>query len=113
DPHDLCDYLDAMFRNPRASGLPGYALPDGSLVAALLPHIDYGRGGLTYTWGFKEVVEKSNASLFVIIGTSHYSHERFTLTRQDFLTPLGIVPTDQRYIDRLEKLYGPGLFNDP
>ena len=39
--------------------------------------------------------------LFVIIGTSHYSPHRFTLTRKHFRTPLGIVPTDGSFIDRL------------
>src|SRR5438105_3283354 len=47
-----------------------------------------------------------------IIGTSHYSQHRFTLTRKDFQTPLGIVPTDQDYIDRLAGHFGPGLLDD-
>jgi AmmeMemoRadiSam system protein B len=113
DPDELRRGFAELFAHPNSSGLPRDVKPDGSLIAALVPHIDYARGGLTYTWGFKEIVERTNASLFVIIGTSHYSYERFTLTRQDFRTPLGIVETDQRYIDRLEALYGPGLFNDP
>ncbi len=80
--------------------------------AALIPHIDYARGGVTYAWGFKEVVEQSDASLFVIIGTSHYSPNRFTLTRKNFQTPLGVVPTDQDYINRLVAHFGSGLFDD-
>jgi AmmeMemoRadiSam system protein B len=48
----------------------------------------------------------------VIIATSHYSPHRFTLTRKNFKSPLGIVPTDQEYIDRLEKHFGDGLFDD-
>src|SRR6202011_3580482 len=47
------------------------------------------------------------------ICTSHYSPNRFTLTRQDFQTPLGIARTDQAYIDRLAAHYGDGLFDDP
>ena len=78
----------------------------------MIPHIDYGRGGRTYTWAFKEIYERTAASLFVIIGTSHYSRQRFTLTRKHFATPFGIAPTDQEYIDRLVAHYGPGLFDD-
>jgi AmmeMemoRadiSam system protein B len=104
--------LRELFTGQGGSGLPGEARPDGRLRAALLPHIDYGRGGVSYTWGFKEVVERTEASLFVIIGTSHHSSHRFTLTRKDFKTPLGIVPTDQQYIDRLVGQYGDGLFDD-
>ncbi len=86
--------------------------PGSRLRAALIPHIDYHRGGHSYAWGFKEVFEQTDASLFVIIATSHYSGHRFTLTRKDFKTPLGVVPTDQTYIDRLVAHYGPGLFDD-
>jgi AmmeMemoRadiSam system protein B len=104
--------LDRLFTSPGGAGLPGEPRSDGTLRAALVPHIDYGRGGHTYTWAFKEVYEQTDASLFVIIGTSHYSSHRFTLTRKDFQTPLGVVPTDQAYIDRLVASYGPGLFDD-
>src|SRR5262249_55534760 len=76
-------------------------------------HIDYQRGGQTFAWAFREIAEHTDASLFVIIGTSHYSPARFTLTRQDFKTPLGIAQTDQAYIDRLVAHYGDGLFADP
>ena len=93
-------------------GLPGANGSNRGLRAALIPHIDYPRGGVTYAWGFKEVVERTDAALFVIIGTSHYSAHRFTLTRKKFETPLGIVPTDEGYVDRLVRHYGPGLFDD-
>jgi AmmeMemoRadiSam system protein B len=109
----LRHHLTKLFTEKAGSGLPVQKKPDGKLRAALLPHIDYQRGGSTYTWGFKEVFERTDASLFVIIGTSHYSTNRFTLTRQNFKTPLGVVATDQEYVNRLEAHYGPGLFDDP
>jgi AmmeMemoRadiSam system protein B len=112
EPKALRQQLRQLFTDPRGSGLPRESQPDGSLRAALVPHIDYGRGGLSYTWGFREVFERTDASLFVIIGTSHYSPERFSLTRKHFQTPLGLAQTDQTYIDRLEKHYGDGLFAD-
>jgi AmmeMemoRadiSam system protein B len=104
--------LRRLFTGPGGPGLPDGARPDGRLRAALVPHIDYARGGVSYTWGFKEVVERTDASLFVIIGTSHYSGHRFTLTRKHFKTPLGVTPTDQTYLDRLVARYGDGLFDD-
>jgi AmmeMemoRadiSam system protein B len=112
DPDALRRQLARLFTGPKGPGLPVPQQPDGRLRAALLPHIDYQRGGPTFAWGFKEVFERSDASLFVIIGTSHYSGHRFTLTRKDFKTPLGVVPTDQAYIDRLVAHYGDGLFDD-
>ena len=92
--------------------MPQEKRPDGALRAALIPHIDYHRGGGTFAWGFREVFERTDASLFVIIGTSHYSSHRFTLTRKDFKTPLGLARSDQAYIDRLVNHYGDGLFDD-
>jgi AmmeMemoRadiSam system protein B len=104
--------LRGFFTHPRGPGLPEVSSKDSRLQAALLPHIDFHRGGISYAWGFKEVVERTDAALFVIIGTSHYSGHRFTLTRKHFQTPLGLVQTDQAYIDRLVSHYGPGLFED-
>jgi AmmeMemoRadiSam system protein B len=83
------------------------------LRALLAPHIDYARGGITYAWGYKDLAEKCSARVFVIVATSHYSPARFTLSRQDFKTPLGVVPTDQDYVDRLVAHYGDSLFEDP
>jgi AmmeMemoRadiSam system protein B len=108
----LRNQLQRFFTGRGGSGVPADARPDGKLRAALVPHIDYQRGGAAYTWAFKEIFERSAASLFVIIGTSHYSSHRFTLTRKNFRTPLGIAPTDQEYVDRLVKQYGDGLFDD-
>jgi MEMO1 family protein len=113
DATELRKQLLELFTGRQSSGLPDPNVrPNGRLRAVLAPHIDYGRGGRTYTWAFKELVEQTTASLFVIIGTSHYSRHRFTLTRKHFKTPLGVVPADQDYIDRLEKHFGAGLFAD-
>lgn len=112
EPDALRQQVRRLFTAPHGPGLPRHTTPDGSLRAALLPHIDYARGGVSYAWGFKEVFERTDASLFVIIATSHYSANRFTLTRQHFRTPLGVLPTDQQYIDRLVTHYGDGLFDD-
>lgn len=112
EPEALRLQIRRLFTGRKGPGLPRDPVPEGRLRAALLPHIDYHRGGATFAWGFKEVAEQSAASLFVIIGTSHYSPCRFTLTHQYFKTPLGIVPTDRHYIDRLVAHYGEGLFDD-
>jgi AmmeMemoRadiSam system protein B len=112
DPDALREQLRQCFAAGDGPGLPEERKPDGALRAALVPHIDFARGGTTFAHGFKEVYERSDAALFVIIGTSHYSPHRYTLTRKGFLTPLGIAQTDQIYIDQLEKHYGDGLFED-
>jgi MEMO1 family protein len=112
-PDEIRTTFHGLFTHPHGPGLPREPGDDPAFVGALLPHIDYARGGVSYAWGFKEVFERTRASLFVIVGTSHYSPQRFTLTRKHFRTPLGTVPTDQDYIDRLVSRYGDGLFDDP
>jgi AmmeMemoRadiSam system protein B len=112
EPDALRTQLRSLFTAKCGPGLPRERKPDGALRAALIPHIDYARGGKTFAWGFREVVERTDASLFVIIGTSHHSGHRYTLTRKNFQTPLGVATTDQRYIDQLAKHYGDELFDD-
>ena len=75
--------------------------------------MDYARGNVTYGWGFKELVEQTDARVFVVVATSHHSLHRFTLTRQHFETPLGVAENDQAYVDRLANEYGDGVFDDP
>ncbi len=112
---ELREQLRELFTAPGGPGLPnpGSRLNEGRLQGVLVPHIDYARGGITYGWGFKELIERTDASLFVIIGTSHYSLNRFSLTRKNFISPFGKIPTDQSYIDQLVLHYGDGLFDDP
>jgi AmmeMemoRadiSam system protein B len=112
EPERLRRQLQRLFNHRRGPGQPRRERPTGRLRAALVPHIDYTRGGVSFAWAFKEIVEHSDAALFVIIGTSHHSTHRFTLTRKHFKTPLGVVPTDQDYIDCLVRHYGGGLFDD-
>lgn len=75
--------------------------------------MDYGRGNITYGHGFKELIDNTDARVFVIIATSHYSPHRFSLSRQHFDTPLGLVETDQEYVNRIAEHFGDGLFDDP
>jgi AmmeMemoRadiSam system protein B len=115
DPAALRTQLASLFTAPGGPGLPEHRRgKDGrGLRAVLVPHMDYGRGKVTYGHGFKELIENSDARVFVIVGTSHYSPHRFTLSRQHFDTPLGLVETDREYVDRVAEHYGGGAFDDP
>ncbi len=113
EPDELRRQLAGYFTAPGGPGLPEPTVRSRRLRALLAPHIDYGRGGVSYAHAYKELAEQTDASLFVVVGTSHYGTERFMLTRQDFKTPLGVVPTDQGFIDRVVAHYGDGLFDDP
>jgi AmmeMemoRadiSam system protein B len=115
DARTLREQLAQLFTAPDGPGMPDHrrAKDNSGLRAVLVPHMDYGRGNVTYGHGFKELIENSNARVFVIVGTSHYSPHRFTLSRQHFDTPLGQIETDRDYVDRIAAHYGDGVFDDP
>lgn len=90
-----------------------YAHPDGpgprdhrsraGLGARLLvaPHIDFRRGGPAYAHAYG-ALEGCDAELFVVFGTAHACPPSlFTVTRQDYDTPLGPVPTDRAIAEAL------------
>src|SRR5262249_45171748 len=49
--------LTSLFTSPGGPGLPENRRANtGKLRAVLVPHMDYGRGGVTYGHGFKELI---------------------------------------------------------
>ncbi len=106
--------LARFFAHDRGAGLPRSDVAPGARLRGILsPHIDFHRGGPVYTWSYKELVEQSDADTFVILGVAHqYCRNRFALTRKDFATPLGLVPTDGAYVDQIASEAGTDLFED-
>jgi AmmeMemoRadiSam system protein B len=113
DPTKLRVELTRFFEHPKGSGPPGLHDPSRSVRAILCPHIDFGRGGPVYTWAYRELAEKSDADVYVILGVAHqYSKNRFALTRKDFETPLGKVATDRKFVEAVAESAGIHLFED-
>jgi AmmeMemoRadiSam system protein B len=68
----------------------------------LSPHIDYPRGGAVYAQIWKRAsLAVQEADLVVLFGTDHYGSDPFTLTRQNYATPYGVLPTAQSVVDAL------------
>jgi MEMO1 family protein len=102
DPQTLRAELTAIFASDKGPGTPGEPRPAGdevsSLVGVLSPHIDLHRGGATFAWAYKRVVEESDADLFVILGTAHNPMRNlFSVSRKHYETPLGTVETDRQF----------------
>ena len=115
DPSALKAELDRYFGHPDGAGPPSGRESASSrpLRAILSPHIDFGRGGPTYSWAYRELVERSDAEVFVILGVAHqHTKRRFALTRKDFQTPLGTARADRAFVDHLAGAAGPHLFED-
>ena len=53
-----------------APALPQSADTRG-LRALVSPHIDFHRGGSTYAWAYREVLARSDADLYIVLGTCH------------------------------------------
>jgi AmmeMemoRadiSam system protein B len=85
---------------------------DHLLRGLIVPHMDYARGEATYAHAFHHLMGQTNAKIFVILATSHYSGHPISLTRKHFQSPLGIIPTDIAYVDRIADHLGDWAFQD-
>jgi len=101
--------------------LDGYlASIDGDIVASagvgacseirglVSPHIDYDRGGPVYARVWKRAADAAcSTDLALILGTDHYGGQgSFTLTRQHYATPFGVLPTAGDVVDALAEALG-------
>jgi AmmeMemoRadiSam system protein B len=96
-------YVEAA-RDSRGSQDPG-SLEARGLIS---PHIDYQRGGPVYGAAWSQVAELlKTVERVVIFGTDHAGGEgRFTLTRQHYATPWGVLPTDRETVDAIARAVG-------
>jgi MEMO1 family protein len=102
DPEALRAALDGYFDaegGPRAAP----ASPQASrLTGLIVPHIDFGRGGPCYAWGYRELAGALPVDRWVILGTVHVPIARpFALTRKSFGTPLGPAEVDRDFVEAL------------
>lgn len=113
DPRALRAQLEGFFfAKEGPNGLPGRQERDG-LKGAVIPHIDFGRGGPYFAWAYKEIAESSSATTFVILGTAHRPMERaFALTKKDFETPLGMLKTEKAFVEALLRAAGNRFLSD-
>lgn len=113
DSQKLGDQINAFFTAVGGPGEPDFGKSGGGLKAIVVPHIDLRVGGPSYAWAYKEVIESSDADLFVILGVAHLgARNPFVLTKKDFETPLGVVETDKDFVEALTETCQTDLFED-
>jgi AmmeMemoRadiSam system protein B len=109
----LTAQIDGFFTHPEGPGAPERVVTQGTsspLRGLIAPHIDFHRGGPVYAWAYRPLLERSDADLFVILGTCHAGMpDPFAITLKPYATPLGIVPTDREFCERLGRRYGADL----
>ncbi len=79
-----------------------------TLRGIISPHIDYQRGGTIYAQVWQQASQAiGEIDLAIIFGTNHMGgNNLFALTRQNYATPFGIVPTASDVVDRLADSIG-------
>ncbi len=133
EPAALRAQIDGFFRGPQGPGVlevvsdldlrsPQEATsigrlrgPQGGPLAplrgVLAPHIDFHRGGPTYAWAYRAILERSDADCFVILGTCHAGMaDPFAATLKAYDTPLGPAAVDGDFVASLGRRYGRDLF---
>jgi AmmeMemoRadiSam system protein B len=110
---ELPRMLEAAHLDPHGPGaLPGARQSAAQAIRGVIaPHVDLHRGAPTYSWAYKALAEASPTDLHVVLGTCHtpvVGH--FAATRKAYATPLGLVPADADFLDRLGKNWGRDLF---
>jgi hypothetical protein len=79
----------------------------GTIRGLLSPHIDYPRGGPVYASAWQRAAEMAQeADLVVVFATDHYGDDPVTLTRQNYATPFGVLPTEQTVVDAVAAALG-------
>jgi MEMO1 family protein len=110
-PQELRRQLEAGYLDPEGPGALAGPAQSPFLRAAIAPHVDLHRGAPTYSWAYRALAEAEPAELYVILGTCHtpvVGH--FAATRKAYDTPLGPVPADDAFVDRLQTEWGRDLF---
>jgi AmmeMemoRadiSam system protein B len=113
DPFALKSQLAAYFSAKEGPGTPCLDLNGTVPKAIVAPHIDFYRGGHAYAWAYKSLAESEGADLYILLGTSHCGGGNpFILTCKDFETPLGVVETDQQFVEMLQDRCRDDFFAD-
>jgi MEMO1 family protein len=112
EPNELSRMLaDGYLHADGPGALPGprtSTLPPRGVIA---PHVDLHRGAPTYSWAYKALAEAQPADLYVVLGTCHTPVlGSFGATRKAYDTPLGAVPADADFLDRLQRLWRQDLY---
>jgi len=112
DPGALAAQIDGFFTHPDGPGRPaaGPSAASPALRGLVAPHIDFHRGGPVYAWAYRELLERSDADCFVVLGTCHGGMaDPFAVTLKPFETPGGRVAVDVDLYEGLARRAGQDL----
>jgi AmmeMemoRadiSam system protein B len=103
-PELLAGQIDEFFAHPDGPGPLDPTKTGTALKGIVAPHIDFLRGGPCFAWAYKELVEGTDADLFVLFGTAHaHTNGIFVVTDKDFDTPFGRVRCEREIVRAIEE----------
>jgi AmmeMemoRadiSam system protein B len=104
----LQGYIDAVDADVDDASFDVDSFDVGGVRGLVSPHIDYARGGAVYARVWESAKEAVRAAdLVVLVGTDHYGGDgALTLTRQNYATPFGVLPTAGGIVDALADALG-------
>lgn len=112
EPEDLRAELDSYYSFPDGPGETPATIQSGRrrIVGLIAPHIGVRQGGPCFAWAYRRLCESPPMQTFVILGTGHAGIPGcFAATRKTFVTPLGFIPVDTDFLNRLEAHHGGDL----
>ncbi|HYF50092.1 MAG TPA: AmmeMemoRadiSam system protein B [Planctomycetota bacterium] len=109
DPEAARETVRGFFSSPDGPGslddlAEGEIGKTHEVLAAMLPHIELTQGGATYAHGYYELLKKSQAEVFFILGVAHQalSDGLYYVSTKDFATSLGVLKTNKPIARRLQ-----------
>jgi AmmeMemoRadiSam system protein B len=98
EPDALGTYLDEILDGPGQT-----SKPEGKIEALVGPHIDLRVGHKVYAQTYS-MLEHGSPNRVILLGVGHQmAHDLFSLTDKDFETPLGLVKSDGKAVERLKQ----------
>lgn len=108
DPPSLRSTVEECFTGPRGPGAFPTAPPDAgrapqrTLVAGVAPHAGYVYSGAVAAHLFLRLARERAPSTVLLLGVNHHGRgSLFSVTDEDWRTPLGTVPTDRELVGAL------------
>ena len=95
DELKLTNQIESCFKNPLGSGMPRVPLHCEKIIGAIVPHAGYEYSGACASHAYKDIAGNF-PNVFIILGTNHSGrgNASFSISLEDFETPLGIAKND-------------------
>lgn len=86
---------------------------ESPVLGLVAPHLDPERADAIYAAAYRSIAGGPRPDRVIVLGTNHYGvGDGVTTTRLGFATPLGVLPSDAGFLDRLEAALGDRLSKD-